>query len=96
MKICWSERARSQIREIFDYIARDRPEAVEHLLEGFLARVDLLAELPEQGTLWADDRRSDVRPIIYESHRIVCRVTEEDIAILSVRHTRLRSEGSEE
>jgi plasmid stabilization system protein ParE len=88
--IRWSERARTQVREIFEYIARDRPRVAERILESFLERVELLAEFPEQGS--ALGGRSDLRAIVHESHRIVYRVGLEDIAILSVRHTRRAAE----
>ena len=92
MRVQWSDRARRQIREIFEYIARDRPRAADDLLEAFLGRVDLLTEFPEQGKLWGDGARPDVREIIFESHRIVYRVGLEDLSILSVRHTRMESD----
>jgi len=47
MKVIWSERARMQVQEIFEYIAEDRPMAAERILDGFLKRVDLLLESPE-------------------------------------------------
>ena len=89
MRIRWSSRARRQILELFDYIARDRPGVAESILLSFLERVELLADLPEQGVLWGDGSRSDLRQIIHESHRVVYRVAADEIAILSVRHTRL-------
>ena len=52
MRVRWSEHARSQLREIFAYIALDRPETAERLLEGFLKRVHRLTEFPEQGRAW--------------------------------------------
>jgi plasmid stabilization system protein ParE len=38
--------------------------------------------------MWEEGGRPDVRSIIYESHRIAYRVRKDEIAILSVRHTR--------
>jgi toxin ParE1/3/4 len=89
MRIQWSEQARTQVREIFEYISQDRPMAAEGILEGFLKRVDLLAEFPEQGVAWGDPHRSDLRSILFESYRLVYRVGPGEIAILSVRHTRI-------
>lgn len=94
MRVEWSERARDQIVEIFRYIARDRPNAAEAILLSFLERVDLLAGLPEQGHLWGDGSRADLRVIVHESHRITYRVGDDEISILSVRHTRM--EGVED
>lgn len=66
--------------------------AAEAVLLSFLERVELLAELPEQGAPWGDGSRPDLREIIHESHRVVYRVGPDEIAILSVRHTRMLSE----
>jgi len=52
VRMLWSERAQAQVCEIFEYIARDRPMAAERILEGFLERVALLTEFPEQGVAW--------------------------------------------
>ena len=87
MTIRWSERARRQVRAIVRYIARDRPQTSEQFLEGLLERVTLLATFPDQGPVWEESGRPDVRSIIYESHRILYRVRKDEIAILSVRHT---------
>ena len=89
MRVQWSDRAREQIVEIFEYIARDRPNAAEGVLLSFLERVELLGDLPEQGQLWGDGSRPDLRVIIHESHRITYRVADDEISILSVRHTRM-------
>ena len=90
MRVRWSERAYEQVVEIFEYVARDRPKAAESVLLSFLERVELLVDLPEQGQLWGDGSRRDLREIIHESHRIVYRVGEDEISVLSVRHTRMK------
>lgn len=89
MKVRWSPRARRQITELFAYIALDRPMAAEAILLSFLERVELLSELPEQGALWGDGSRTDLRQIVHEAHRIVYRVGVDELYILSVRHTRM-------
>jgi toxin ParE1/3/4 len=88
----WSEHARNQVAEIFDYIARDRPNVAERILESFLARTELLADFPEQGSEWGGKERPDIRSIVHEKHRIVYRVGPDEIAVLSVRHTRQEEE----
>lgn len=62
------------------------------MLLSFLERVELLTDFPDQGSLWGDGSRPDLRQIIHESHRIVYRVGLDEVAILSVRHTRMESD----
>ena len=92
MRVSWSPHACSQILEIFEYIARDRPLAAEHLVERFAERVQLLAEFPLQGPVWGAGRRRDLHEITFEGHRIVYRVTSDEVSVLSVRHARMQPE----
>jgi len=89
----WSEHARNQVAEIFDYIARDRPNVAERILESFLERAELLADFPEQGLEWGGEDRPDLRSIVQENHRIVYRASPDEVAVLSVRHTRQAEES---
>lgn len=59
------------------------------------ARADLLAEFPDQGAQWGDPRRPDLRSIIFESFRLVYRVGPDEIAVLSVCHTRMQPDEDE-
>lgn len=93
MIVRWSEHARNQVAEIFDYIARDRPNAAMRILESFLERTELLADFPEQGSEWPGAGRPDLRSIVHENHRIVYRVSPDEVAVLSVRHTRQEEES---
>lgn len=94
MRIYWSPHARAQAREIFSYIAQDRPEAAHDLLHGFIERVGLLGDLPQQGEVVPGTVRGDLRIVIYRSYRIVYRLRPTEIAILSVRHTRMQPQDS--
>jgi len=46
-------------------------------------------------TAWGDSRRPDLRQVVYESHRIFYRIRQDEIAILSARHTRMRPENGQ-
>jgi toxin ParE1/3/4 len=95
VRIRWSGRANEQIVEIFEYIARDRPHAAEGVLLSLMERVELLGVFPEHGRPWGDGSRPDLRVIVHESHRIVYRAADDELSILSVRHTRMEDVGEE-
>lgn len=48
------------------------------------------------GSVWGAEHRRDLRSLVHESHRIVYRVRADEVAILSVRHTRRQAEESPE
>jgi plasmid stabilization system protein ParE len=48
-KVRWAERARDDLREIDDFIARDSPRAAEALVERVLHSTERLASFPESG-----------------------------------------------
>lgn len=60
----------------------------------FVERVGLLGDLPEQGEVVPGAGRGDLRVVIYRSYSIVYRVRSAEIAILSVRHTRMQAQDS--
>lgn len=69
MRIRWSPRARDQAREIFEQIARSRPDTAERILDGFIERVRLLRESPEQGP-WSTARTES--SIAWDATRSLC------------------------
>jgi toxin ParE1/3/4 len=96
MKIVWSERAKAQVREIFEFIAEDRPMRAERILESLLERVQLLTEFSEQGPVWGGPHRPDLRSIVFESYRVVYRLRPDEIAVLSVGHTSMHQNAQTE
>ena len=89
MKIHWSPRALEQAESAFDRIAEDRPQGAAEWLHGLFKRVDLLRDLPEQGRHLPEVARSDLRQLIYETHRILYRVDSDGIVVLLVHPTRM-------
>lgn len=96
MRAEWSERALDQTREIFAYVARDRPNTATDIALGLFERAGLLAENPLQGTVWRAGTRSDIRSVLYLTYRLMYRVDRDRILVLAVRHTRRASPGSED
>jgi plasmid stabilization system protein ParE len=45
----WTEHARDDLREIFDFIARDSPQAAQALIERVLRATERLETIPQSG-----------------------------------------------
>lgn len=54
VEIVWSALARSRLREIRDYVARDKPEAAEKLAVRIVAIVEALRNHPYLGRVGAE------------------------------------------
>jgi toxin ParE1/3/4 len=89
--LIWSARARRELREIGDYIARDKPEAAIRWIETLAAMAEQAAALPFAGRRVPEFGRDDVREVIKRGYRVIYRVFEDRVEIVTVRegHRRL-------
>jgi len=85
LRILWAPLAIDRASEEAAFIARDKPEAAKRWLEGLLRTVDRLASFPLSGKRVPEITNSEYRQLTYRSHRVVYRVHEETVAILTVR-----------
>jgi plasmid stabilization system protein ParE len=82
----WSPLAIERASEIAEYIARDNPSAAVKWTEKLFDKVRLLKTSPESGRVVPEIKRGCVRELIYGNYRIIYRVDEKQISILTVRH----------
>ena len=88
MKIFWSELAVERVGEIAEFIEQGYPEAVEKWVEAIFNRVMQLQSFPKSGRKVPEINREDIREIFYQNFRIVYRIEEKHISILTIRHSR--------
>ena len=88
MRVIWSPLAIAKVREEAQYIARDRPIAAERWAEGIFEAVRPLSEFPYAGRIVPELGRMDVRELIHRGYRILYRIGQDAILILTVRHSR--------
>jgi plasmid stabilization system protein ParE len=82
----WTEEAAAWVRDIYDHIAADNPEAAERVAEGLYLRAEQLHEHPESGYRYARSQQN-IRILLYGHYRIAYRVTDErNVRILGVYH----------
>jgi plasmid stabilization system protein ParE len=93
MKLRWTRRAESQLVEIGRFIARDKPGAARRWVEGLRRRAAEAAQRPLSGRVVPELGRDDVREVIIRGYRIVYRVGDGLVEVLTVfeSHRLLRS-----
>ncbi|NLN62350.1 MAG: type II toxin-antitoxin system RelE/ParE family toxin [Myxococcales bacterium] len=84
MKILWTDRARRDLLDIGRYIAQDNPRAARAWVEQLQKRTRKAAETPFAGRMVPERSAQDIREVIIRNYRIVYRVCEDAIHMLTV------------
>ncbi len=88
MKLLWMPLALDRVDEIVDYISRDRPQAAENWAVGLFDFVEKLQQSPKRGRTVPEFGRDEIRELHYKNYRVIYRLDEDRISILTVRHGR--------
>ncbi len=88
MKIIWSPLAIERMSEIGQYIAQDNPTAAEKWIQTIFEKVGQLEFMPEGGRVVPEIGRKDFRELLYGNYRIIYKVGDEQVSVLTVRHGR--------
>ncbi len=75
-----------RVSEIANYIAKDKPTAAENWVDKIFSKVESLSSSPKSGRIVPEINKDQYREIIYGNYRIVYRIEEKQISILTVRH----------
>ena len=73
MEVCFSALAEQHPREIWQYIAQDRPATADRIAERIVERTDSLAHFPHQGRV-RSELGEGVRSIVVERWLVLYRV----------------------
>jgi addiction module RelE/StbE family toxin len=84
MRLRWTERARRDLLAIGRYIARDNPAAARQWVERLRERARQAAVAPLAGRVVPELQRDDICEVFLRTYRIVYRVREEAIDVLTV------------
>jgi toxin ParE1/3/4 len=86
-EINWTAEAERWLRDIYDYIALDKPQAAANVITGIYSKSQLLREFPEIGYLYRKESDGDIRILLYGHYRIAYLIkSTEEIDILGVFH----------
>jgi len=86
MRIFWSPLAVDRASEIAGYIAQDNPVAAESWIEAVFTKVEGLKAFPESGRIVPETDNKTIRELIYGNYRIIYRLEEKRLSVLTVRH----------
>jgi toxin ParE1/3/4 len=86
MRIRWSPLAIDRVSEIAGYIAQDNPVAAQSWVNTVFKKVEELKAFPESGRIVPEVNNKTIRELIYGNYRIVYRVEQSTLSILTVRH----------
>jgi addiction module RelE/StbE family toxin len=84
VKVRWSRRSLRDLREIGAFIRRDNPPAARRWVHQLQERARKAATMPRSGRVVPELGLDDVREVFLGNYRIVYRLSEEGIEVLTV------------
>jgi plasmid stabilization system protein ParE len=80
----WTERAVEELAEIRAFIAQDKPVTADRWIARLRGRARKAAQAPRSGRRVPDLDRDDVREVVLRGYRIVYRLRQDAIDVLTV------------
>ena len=84
----WSVPARNDLKQIYDYIAKDSIYYARNVIQEIVAKTETLTELPEIGRIVPEISDQNIRELIIFSYRLIYEISVADIEILAIIHGR--------
>jgi len=84
MKLIWTDESLKRLIEIEDFIAVDNPTRAEDFIDFLINKADLMPENPQMGRVVPEFSSPKIRELIVKNYRIVYRIRESIIEILTV------------
>lgn len=88
MKLIWSPLALNRLEEIIDYISIDNQWNADKFAENIFEIVELLYEFPDAGRIVPELNNNDYRELIFGNYRIIYKLFQNNIFILTIRHSK--------
>lgn len=89
MKIFWSPLAAQRIEEIHQFIANDDAETAGKIVRKIFKKIESLPQNPQRGRIVPEANREDIREVFVKEYRIIYRIDQNEIFILTLRHFKL-------
>ncbi|MCE9600512.1 MAG: type II toxin-antitoxin system RelE/ParE family toxin [Spirochaetia bacterium] len=86
-EVIWSPRSRADLQSIFDFIAKDSVRYAQHTIDRIFKIADGIPDFPLLGRIVPEFEVPTIRERIMGNYRIVYRVKDTEIQILTVHHS---------
>lgn len=84
MKLLWTQESLEQLNSIEDYIAKDGFERAVKFIDQIIELAETLLDNPQMGRIVPEIANPVIRELIFKKYRIVYRINENCIEILTV------------
>ena len=85
--IVWTRRAVDDVQSIRNFISQDSPTYADLVVQRIISAVERLVEFPGSGRLVPEFEQSDLREVIHSPYRIVYRLRNNEVHVLTVHHS---------
>jgi len=82
----WSAPAKKDLKQIYDYIARDSKYYAKNVVQNIVERSESLKNSPEIGRIVPETDDSNVRELFIYSYRLIYEILPDGIMILAIIH----------
>lgn len=86
MILIWSPSAAAELDAIRHFIATDSPRYADLVVRRILLAVERLTDFPDSGRVVPERAESNLREVVVRPYRIVYRVREEAVEVVTVFH----------
>jgi len=84
--VIWSIPARNDLKQIYEYIAKDSRYYATNVVENIVSKAENLDEFPEIGRVVPEIGDENVRELIIYSYRLIYEVVLNDVQIFAIIH----------
>jgi toxin ParE1/3/4 len=85
-EIIWSDIAKQDLQEIYDYISEDSELYALRLIDKIIERIEVLKKMPKSGKVVLEFESENIRELIEGNYRIIYFIGSEKIEIARIHH----------
>ena len=92
MEIRISEKAKRQLRNIYNYYSENSIQYAEHFIEDFYNKIESLIEFPKMYGVIPQLEKHNIRKLLFRNYRILYQIDENEklINVVAILHLKQR------